>query len=72
MERLQHLIVPGLAAHRPILAIAGYDTVDQAGVERRQPVVIDPEPLRDARPEIMHQHVRLDHRSSSTCRSSDP
>jgi hypothetical protein len=55
---LQDLVVPGAILEGSAVPVTGQRAVDQARIDHLHPVVIDAEPRRDGRPEVVDQHVR--------------
>ena len=61
-EALQDLVEAALLAQRPDVAVAGQPAIDEPRIDRLQPRVVDAEPGRHRRPEILDQDVSsLDH-----------
>jgi len=54
---LQNLIVAGPILQRTGVAVAGERAIDEARVDRPHALVVDAEPLRHGRPEVVHHHV---------------
>src|SRR5205823_14061130 len=61
-QTLQYLIEASLLAERTRVAIAGQPGIDEARIDLFEARVIDAEPRRHRRPEILDQHIgALDH-----------
>src|SRR5690606_21504656 len=58
-EGLQHDVVAGLLAERPVAPVAGDLEIDHARIERRERLVVDPQLLRRAASEALQHHVGL-------------
>ncbi len=56
-ERLDQEVLARSAGHRPARPVAGRRGVDDIRIQRPNLVVAEPEPVHDARPEVLHHHV---------------
>jgi hypothetical protein len=54
---LQDLVEAALLAERSLVAIAGQPGIDEARVDRPQTGVVDPEPGRHRRTEILNEDI---------------